>query len=187
MHPLAAQGAADVAIAPVTLVLGGARSGKSAFAESQIERHVEQHGGARVYLATAEAGDAEMAARIAAHRARRGARWTTIEEPVELAAALARAARPDGAVLVDCLTLWLANVIDRRPDAEGECRRLAGTLSELNGPVVFVANEVGLGIVPDTPVARAYRDLAGRLNQWIAARADRVVFVAAGLPLVLKP
>ncbi len=185
VHP-GAQSAADVPIVPVTLVLGGARSGKSAYAEHQVDCHVERYGGARVYLATAEAGDAEMAARIAAHRARRGTRWTTIEEPVELATALTGAAGRDGAVLVDCLTLWLANVVERGRDPDGECRRLAETLPRLDGPVVLVANEVGLGIVPDNPAARAFRDLAGRLNQSIAARADRVVLVAAGLPLVLK-
>ena len=186
MNPPVAVGAADGPVAPVTLVLGGARSGKSAYAEGQVDRYIEQRGGTRVYLATAEAGDAEMAARIAAHRARRGDRWTTIEEPVELVAALARETRPDRAVLVDCLTLWLANLIERQRDAERECRHLADTLPEISGPAVFVANDVGCGIVPENPAARAFRDLAGSLNQWIAARADRVVMVAAGLPIVLK-
>ena len=181
-----AASAADAPIPLVTLVLGGARSGKSAYAESAVERHVERRGGARLYLATAQAGDAEMAARIAAHRARRGTRWITIEEPVELATALAGAARPDGAVLVDCLTLWLANLMERERDVEDDCRRLSDVLSRLPGPVVFVANEVGLGIVPDNPAARAFRDRAGWLNQSIAERAERVVFVAAGLPLVMK-
>ncbi len=186
MNPPVANVTADGPVAPVMLVLGGARSGKSAYAESQIDRYIEQRGGTPIYLATAEAGDAEMAARIAAHRARRGARWTTIEEPVELVAALAQAAQPNGAVLVDCLTLWLANVIERRRDPEGECRQLANALPGLGGPTVFVANEVGLGIVPDNPAARTFRDLAGRLNQWIAAQSDRVVLVAAGLPVALK-
>ncbi len=179
-------GTIDVPIPPVTLVLGGARSGKSAYAEGCVERYAERHGGARVYLATAEARDAEMAARIAAHRARRGERWTTIEEPVDLASALMRAARPGGAVVVDCLTLWLANLIERERDVDEESRNLADALVGLEGPVVLVANEVGMGIVPDNAQTRAFRDHAGRLNQRVAERAERVVFVAAGLPLVLK-
>ncbi len=179
-------GAGDGAIPPLTLVLGGARSGKSAFAEDAIERHAERCGGARLYLATAEARDSEMAARIAAHRARRGTSWTKIEEPIELAPALAGAARPDGAVLVDCLTLWLANLMDRGRDLDDARGGLVDSLAGLGGPVVFVANEVGLGIVPDNPAARAFRDHAGWLNQSIAERADRVVFIAAGLPLVMK-
>ncbi len=140
----------------------------------------------RVYIATAEARDAEMAARIAAHRARRGARWTTLEEPLDVVAALRRTAQPGGAVLVDCLTLWLGNLMERGRDVEGECRRLAEALAGLDGPVVLVANEVGLGIVPENAAARAFRDHAGRLNQTVARQAGRVVFVAAGLPLVLK-
>jgi adenosylcobinamide kinase/adenosylcobinamide-phosphate guanylyltransferase len=181
-----AEGNVENSPARVTLILGGARSGKSVYAENQIDSYIEQHGGKRVYLATAEARDAEMAARIAAHRARRGARWTTIEEPVDLAIALTRATRPDSAVLVDCLTLWLANVLDRQRDAEGECRRLAETLPGLKGPTFLVANEVGSGIVPENFAARSFRDLAGRLNQWIASRAERVVLLTAGLPIVLK-
>ncbi len=187
----AAIGAAAVPIPPITLVLGGARSGKSAFAEDAVERHAERCGGARLYLATAEARDSEMAARIAAHRARRGTRWATIEEPIELVPielvpALAGAARPDGAVLVDCLTLWLANLMDRGRDLGDARGGLVDSLAGLGGPVVFVANEVGLGIVPDNPAARAFRDHAGWLNQSIAERADRVVFIAAGLPLAMK-
>ncbi len=166
----------------VTLILGGARSGKSAHGETRAERH----SGALVYLATAQARDDEMASRIAAHRARRGPRWTTIEEPLELDRALARAGSPDGAVLVDCLTLWLANLIDAGRDADAEGRALAATLETLPGAVILVSNEVGLGIVPDNARARAFRDHAGRLNQRIAAMAGRVLFMAAGLPLYLK-
>ncbi len=186
MVRIGAADAADIPIPPLALVLGGARSGKSAYAESWVEGHTARNGAVRTYLATAEPGDAEMAARIAAHRARRGERWTLVEEPVELAAALARSARPDGAVLVDCLTLWLANLMARGRDVEREYGRLADALAGLSGPVVLVANEVGLGIVPDNAAARAFRDHAGRLNQLIAGRADRVVFTAAGPPLVLK-
>ncbi len=168
--------------ASVTLVLGGARSGKSRYAE----RLVEVCGDGPVYIATATAGDAEMAARIACHRARRGRHWQTVEVPLELAAALAASVAPDHGVLVECLTLWLANLIEAGRDVADEIARLLAALSALDGPVVFVANEVGLGIVPDNALARAFRDHAGRLNQDIAAAADRVVFVAAGLPLVLK-
>jgi adenosylcobinamide kinase/adenosylcobinamide-phosphate guanylyltransferase len=168
-------------LVPITLVLGGARSGKSRLAEGLLADAFP-----RTYLATAEAGDAEMAARIADHRARRGAGWTTLEEPLELVPALARATAGGGAVLVDCLTLWLANLLGsgRDPAAEGD--RLAAALPGLAGPVVLVSNEVGLGIVPDNALARAFRDQAGRLHQAVAAVAQRVLFVAAGLPLTLK-
>ncbi len=166
----------------VTLILGGARSGKSAHGEACAERH----SGALVYLATAEARDDEMGMRIVAHRARRGPRWSTVEEPVELNHALAQAGSPDGAVLVDCLTLWLANLIEAGRDADAEGRALAATLATLPGAIVLVSNEVGLGIVPDNSAARAFRDHAGLLNQRIAAMAGRVLFMVAGLPLNLK-
>jgi adenosylcobinamide kinase/adenosylcobinamide-phosphate guanylyltransferase len=166
---------------PVTLVLGGARSGKSAYAEALVTAT-----GNGLYLATAEAGDAEMAQRIARHRARRGAGWSTHEEPLELAGALRRFARPDRPILVDCLTLWLANLLTAGRDAEVETTGLLAALAALEGPVVFVSNEVGLGLVPQTALGRAFRDAAGRLHQALAAAADRVVFVAAGLPLPLK-
>ena len=166
----------------VTLILGGARSGKSAHGEACAERR----SGALVYIATAEAGDDEMASRIAAHRARRGPRWTTVEEPLELVDALERAATPNGAVLVDCLTLWLANLIAAGRDVAAETDALAATLASLPGAVLLVSNEVGLGIVPDNARARAFRDHAGRLHQRIASAADRVLFMAAGLPLFLK-
>ena len=165
----------------VTLVLGGARSGKSRYAEGLIEP-----AGAGLYLATAEAGDDEMAARIRHHRARRGPAWTTVEEPLDLLPTLLRHAAADRPILVDCLTLWLANLLGAARDADVETRALVDGLPRLAGPVVFVANEVGLGIVPATPLGRAFRDAAGRLNQAVAAAADRVVFVAAGLPLALK-
>ena len=166
----------------VTLILGGARSGKSAHGEALAEGH----GGALVYLATAEARDPEMTARIAAHRARRGPRWTTIEEPLALTETLTRHATAGGAVLVDCLTLWLANLIEAGRDIDAEGAALAATLTGLPGAAVVVSNEVGLGIVPDNAAARAFRDHAGRLNQRIAAVAGCVLFMAAGLPLNLK-
>jgi adenosylcobinamide kinase/adenosylcobinamide-phosphate guanylyltransferase len=167
---------------PLTLVLGGARSGKSRHAETLIEAAAP----AALYLATAQALDAEMAERIRRHRARRGARWTTREEPLALAAALAEAARPERPVLVDCLTLWLSNLLLAGRDVDEAIAGLLAALPRLAGPVVFVANEVGLGIVPDNALARAFRDHAGRLNQAVAAQAQRVVFLAAGLPLTLK-
>lgn len=169
-------------VPPLTLVLGGARSGKSALAESCLAHWP----GERVYLATAQAGDAEMAARIAAHRRRRGTRWRTVEAPVDLAGALAAAGGAETAVLVDCLTLWLANVVAAGRDPAEERARLLEALASVPSPVVMVSNEVGLGIVPDNALARRFRDAAGRLHQELAAAADRVLFVAAGLPLTLK-
>ena len=166
----------------VTLILGGARSGKSAHGE----RLAEGRPGALIYLATAEARDGEMARRIDAHQARRGPRWTTVEEPLALTETLARMSPPGGAVLVDCLTLWLANLIEAARDVEAEGRALAAALANLPGATILVSNEVGLGIVPDNAPARAFRDQAGRLHQQIAAAADRVLFMAAGLPLTLK-
>jgi adenosylcobinamide kinase/adenosylcobinamide-phosphate guanylyltransferase len=166
----------------VTFVLGGARSGKSAYAE----RLALESGLAPVYLATGQAGDGEMASRIAQHRARRGNLWTTVEEPLELAMALARAAGPRHFVVVDCLTLWVSNLMAAGRNVEAAARGLADALPALAGPAALVANEVGLGIVPDNALARAFRDHAGRLNQAVAAAAHRVAFVAAGLPMILK-
>jgi adenosylcobinamide kinase/adenosylcobinamide-phosphate guanylyltransferase len=165
----------------LTLVLGGARSGKSRYAETLVERA----GRGCVYIATAQARDDEMAARIAAHRARRPAGWATIEAPIDLPAVLADR-DADRAVLVDCLTLWLANALLAGRDVEADTGALLVALAACAAPVVCVSNEVGLGIVPDNALARAFRDAQGRLNQRVAAIADRVVLMAAGLPLVLK-
>jgi adenosylcobinamide kinase/adenosylcobinamide-phosphate guanylyltransferase len=165
-----------------TLVLGGARSGKSSFAEGLVRNS----GLDRVYLATATAGDAEMRERIAHHRAARGDGWRTVEEPIALVDALAHEAATHRAVLVDCLTLWLSNLMHAGHDVTAESRRLADGLRQAPGPVVLVSNEVGLGLVPDTPLGRDFRDAQGRLNQIIAAAVPAVVFVAAGLPLWLK-
>ena len=165
----------------VTLVLGGARSGKSAYAESLVA------GPRVVYVATAEAIDDEMGERIARHRGRRGAGWTTVEAPLDLAAALRTHAPGASGVLVDCLTVWLGNLMHANRDIDREARALLESLAVPPVPAVLVANEVGLGVVPDNPMARAFRDHAGRLNQALAARADRVVLVTAGIPLVLKP
>jgi adenosylcobinamide kinase/adenosylcobinamide-phosphate guanylyltransferase len=178
-----------------TLVLGGARSGKSAHAE----RLAAQSGKETVYVATASAGDAEMAQRIATHRAARPAGWITVEEPLALAAVLERWRAPHRVVLVDCLTLWLTNLLfadgTEYPDVgmialpqrfHDERAALLAQLRDDAGDVVFVSNEVGMGIVPFGAVTRAFADEAGRLNQAVAAACDNVVFVAAGLPLMLK-
>jgi adenosylcobinamide kinase / adenosylcobinamide-phosphate guanylyltransferase len=165
-----------------TLVLGGARSGKSAFAEQLVE----ESGLGRIYLATATAGDDEMRSRIAHHRARRGEGWVTVEEPVALVDALTREATHGRAVLVDCLTLWLSNLMFAERDLEVEARRLTRFLEVAKYPVVLVSNEVGLGLVPETPLGRSFRDAQGRLNQIVAATVPNVVFIAAGLPLWLK-
>jgi adenosylcobinamide kinase / adenosylcobinamide-phosphate guanylyltransferase len=170
------------ALPPATLVLGGARSGKSRHAE----RLVESAAISGTYCATAQAGDAEMTARIAAHRARRGPFWRTVEEPLAVAATIVAEAAPDRPLLIDCLTLWLSNLILAGCSVERETAALAAALRLAAGSVVLVANEVGMGLVPETPLGRRFRDAAGRLNQEMAALADRVVFLAAGLPLVLK-
>ena len=166
----------------ITLVLGGARSGKSRYAEALVTGASQ----AGIYIATGEAGDAEMAARIAHHRAHRGEFWRTIEEPLDLAAAILAHADPARPALVDCLTLWVANLLGAGRIVEHESEALLGALRDARGPLVLVSNEVGLGLVPETPLGRTFRDEAGRLNQAVAALADRVVFIAAGLPLVLK-
>ena len=164
------------------LVLGGARSGKSAFAE----RLVTETGLSRHYVATGRAWDDEMRERIAKHRIDRGEGWQTHEEPLELVDRLSALDRPDNVVLVDCLTLWVTNLMmEERPVADA-FSRLADFVSAAKARLVLVSNEVGLGIVPDNRMAREFRDHAGRLHQSIAARARQVYFVAAGLPLKMK-
>ncbi|WP_199707455.1 bifunctional adenosylcobinamide kinase/adenosylcobinamide-phosphate guanylyltransferase [Teichococcus wenyumeiae] len=162
----------------ITLVLGGARSGKSRHAEALLARHPSPW----VYLATAEAWDEEMRARIAEHRVRRDGRWRTVDAPLDLPAALATP-QP---VLVDCLTLWLTNLMLGKHDVEAATTALEAALRARAAPTVLVANEVGLGIVPESALGRAFRDRAGVLNQRVAAVADHVHFIAAGLPLLLK-
>ena len=165
----------------LTLVLGGARSGKSRYAESLITARAPPW----TYVATAEARDEEMAERIAVHQQRRAAGWQTIEAPHDLAGALG-AAPAEAPVLIDCLTLWLSNRMLADIDVDAEMARFEEALDRRAGMVVLVSNEVGFGIVPDNALARRFRDLQGRLNQRIAARADRVALVVAGLPLIVK-
>jgi adenosylcobinamide kinase / adenosylcobinamide-phosphate guanylyltransferase len=166
--------------AKITLVLGGARSGKSRFAEGLIATLPPPW----IYVATAQAGDAEMAERIAGHRARRGPQWQTVEAPGGLDKVLvAHAAAP---VLVDCLTLWLSNLMLAEDDVEWELGNVEKALEQATAPKVLVSNEVGLGIVPDYPLGRRFRDAQGVINQRMAALADRVVVMVAGLPLAIK-
>jgi Adenosyl cobinamide kinase/adenosyl cobinamide phosphate guanylyltransferase len=163
-----------------TLVLGGARSGKSAYAEGLLA------GGPALYLATGQAFDDEMAARIALHAGRRGPDWTTVEEPLDLPGELAAALDPARPVLVDCLTLWISNLMHAGRDVAAATESLCAVLERPAGTVVLVSSEVGLGLVPETRLGRDFRDHQGRVNQRVAQSCRRVVFVAAGLPLVLK-
>ena len=177
----------NIFLPAMTLVLGGVRSGKSSHAEGLVRAASQGRG---VYLATANAAqakaDPEMRARIEHHRKRRGEDWTTIEEPLALVETLLGQAGPETPVLVDCLTLWLANLIDAGCDVSSKINALEKALSRLDGAVVFVSNEVGLGIVPENATARAFRDHAGWLHQRLAACAGRVVFMVAGLPSIIK-
>jgi adenosylcobinamide kinase / adenosylcobinamide-phosphate guanylyltransferase len=166
----------------LTLVLGGARSGKSRYAEGLIEARP----GPWLYVATAQAWDDEMRARIAEHRARRPPPWETVDAPRDLPAVIGRAPA-DRPVLVDCLTLWLTNaMLDEAADLAAETDALVEACRAAAGPLVLVSNEVGFGIVPENALARRFRDEAGRLHQRLAALADRVVLVVAGLPMIIK-
>jgi adenosylcobinamide kinase/adenosylcobinamide-phosphate guanylyltransferase len=164
------------------LILGGARSGKSGVAQ----RQAESFPGELIYVATAQALDVEMADRIARHRAERGARWQTVEAPLDLAAAIKGKSRPGNVLLVDCLTLWASNLMFAERDIAQAISELTSALAKAPGKIVLVSNEVGLGIVPDNALARRFRDMAGEVNQSVARSADSVLFVAAGLPIVLK-
>lgn len=167
-----------VQLAPVTLVLGGARSGKSKHAEGLIEAV-----GGGLYVATAEAWDDEMKERIRLHQDRRGGEWQSVEVPIDLVSAIRGADRP---ILIDCLTIWLSNLMHYEQDIPAAIEGLIEALQSAAHPVVLVSNELGLGIVPENKLARRFRDEHGRMNQVVAGVASRVIFVAAGLPLVLK-
>jgi adenosylcobinamide kinase / adenosylcobinamide-phosphate guanylyltransferase len=171
----------DLSGPSLTFLLGGARSGKSTHAEKLATALPAPW----TYIATAETYDDEMAERIALHRARRGEGWSTVDAPLDLADAL-RAAPAGKPVLVDCLTLWLSNQMLAEHDLDALSAELETVLSAPRGPWFVVSNEVGLGIVPDNPLGRRFRDAQGRLNQHIAAAADRVLFMVAGIPMKVK-
>lgn len=169
---------------PITVVLGGARSGKSRRAEL-IAQSLSEH---PIYVATAPLidHDHEWLARIERHRMQRGEHWQVIEEELKIAELLKAQDRPESVVLIDCMTLWLSNLIFAGSDVEQEIDQLCELLPTLAGSVILVANEVGMGLVPENEQGRTFRDTQGRLNQRIAALADRVEFIAAGLPICLK-
>lgn len=164
------------------LVLGGARSGKSRFAQARAENL----SGDLVYVATAQPIDDEMTQRIARHQDDRGPRWRTVEAPLDLAAAIRAECRADRVLLIDCLTLWASNLLFAERDLDEAIQTLCAAIAQAPGPLIFVSNEVGLGIVPDNALARRFRDMAGDINQAVAATVDHVVFIAAGLPISLK-
>lgn len=163
-------------------VLGGARSGKSRYAQARAEAL----GGSPVYVATAEAFDDEMRDRIAQHQADRDVRWRTVEAPRDLPAAIDALSGSQAVVLIDCLTLWLSNLLLAEADLVRAGEAICAAIGRFEGDLILVSNEVGWGIVPDNALARRFRDAAGRLNQMVAAAADEVVLLAAGLPLMLK-
>jgi adenosylcobinamide kinase/adenosylcobinamide-phosphate guanylyltransferase len=173
---------AEAPVPHIHFVLGAARSGKSRYAEQLAQAS----GLTKIYLATARVLDEEMAERVTRHKLDRGVGWFTHEEPVRLAEAIAARAAADRVVLVDCLTLWLTNLLLDGEDIAQRVRALTGVLRIATGPVILVSNEVGAGIVPENALARAFRDHQGRLNQDIAALADEVTLVVAGLPLAIK-
>ena len=178
-----------------TFILGGARSGKSAYAETLAAATGKEV----IYVATAQAGDGEMAARIARHRQQRDSTWTTLEEPLALGALIKKWSAPDRVVLIDCLTIWLSNLLfseDKDYPDIGEIippacfheqrERFLQALEQANGDVILVSNEVGMGVIPQGAISRWFVDEAGRMNQAVAATCDRALLIAAGLPLVLK-
>jgi len=170
-----------VSLPPITLVLGGARSGKSTYAERLINV-----GLTGLYIATAEIRDEEMAERVRIHRQRRGEIWMTVEEPLDLAQAMKAHTTPERPILVECLTIWLSNLMEAGRNAGEEIESLIRSLDALKGPVVFVSGQVGQGVIPDNKLARDFVDAAGGLHQSMALASDRVVLITAGLPTILK-
>ncbi len=168
----------------IILVLGGARSGKSTYALRLAEELFDKP----LYIATAEAGDREMAERIRIHKRSRSRRWKCVEEPLDIASVVAAPTPHCDGILVDCMTLWVSNVLlkEKEKAFENRARKLIAALRKAHRPVIIVSNEVGLGIVPEHELGRKFRDLAGRLNQDLAKLADTVVFVVSGLPMVIK-
>lgn len=167
------------------LIIGGARSGKSAHAQALAEAEAQGRGGGAVMIATAEALDDEMRERIARHRAERGPGWRTVETPLEVAEAISSLAAADCAV-VDCLTLWLSNLMFAERNLEAAAETLLQAAGRSESEIILVTNEVGMSIVPENALARRFRDEAGRLNRRVAERADQVTVMFAGIPLVLK-
>ena len=166
---------------PISLILGGARSGKSQYAEN-LSNDYEK----KIYLATAQARDNEFKERIKIHQQRRENSWQTLEEPLQIANVITTHSHPETVVLIDCLTLWLSNMLEHKKNPEQETNTLIKALAQANGPIIMVSNEVGLSIVPENALARHFRDEQGKLNQALANVATNVVFMAAGLPLILK-
>ncbi len=166
---------------PLTLILGGVSSGKSIYAERLAEAN-----GPGIYIATAEALDEELAERVHRHKARRGANWTTVEEPLELVAALNAHSAKDCCIVVDCLTLWLNNLMEAGRDLDFETHALLACLPRLDGPVILIDSELGLGGIANNELARRFADQVGSLNQALGSIADRVIMMVAGFPVVLK-
>lgn len=169
----------------VTLVLGGGRSGKSGYAKHAAEVAAQAAGGRLVMLVTAEALDDEMKARIAAHKAGRGKEWTTVEAPTDLTKAISEL-KPDDRAVIDCLTVWIGNLLAKDMDIEEQTFALLDALSHRRSPTWLISNEIGSGIAPEAAEERRFRDACGRLHQQVAAEADQVVLMVAGLPLPVK-
>ena len=173
-------------MARITYITGGARSGKTGYAQALVERTAARQGLAKIYIATAQAWDEEMADRIKRHQSERGPDWTTAEAPDNLPQKITELSDSGTILLVDCLTLWLTNILLAERDLDAERQALVAALAEAPGPVVLVSNEVGMGIVPENALARRFRDEAGWVNQAVAKQADKAVLVASGLPVILK-